>query len=110
MELENKWVTAGTYTRSELTDLVEGRIELAQLYKHPRISRTNKLTGTTKMALSLNEPDNTDNLEEGSLSNVLLRYHVTGFEKCMCFEPVTLQYKRLRNGVFASLTLQIMNQ
>ena len=37
-------------------------------------------------------------------------YHVTGFEEFTLLEPVTLQYKRLKNGEFASLTLRIMNQ
>ena len=54
--------------------------------------------------------DNTDNLEDGSFSNVLLRYHVTGSEEFTCFEPFTSQYKRLRNGDFSSHTLRITDQ
>ena len=33
----NKWIMAGTYTRRELIDLVEGKIELSQFDKNPRI-------------------------------------------------------------------------
>ena len=41
MELGNKWVMVGTYTRRELTDLIEVRIELTQFDKHPQINRMN---------------------------------------------------------------------
>ena len=51
------------------------------------------------MALNLDELDNTDNLEDGRPSNVLL-----------AFEPNIPQYKRLKNGEFTSLTLKITDQ
>ena len=35
LKLGNMWITAGTYTRSELTDLIEGRIEFTQFDKKP---------------------------------------------------------------------------
>ena len=35
LELGNKQVIAGTYAKKELTDLVEGRIELTKFDKHP---------------------------------------------------------------------------
>ena len=56
------------------------------------------------MVLNLDELDNTNNLEDERLSNVLLRYHVTGSEESISFEPVTCQYKKFKNGEFASLT------
>ena len=62
------------------------------------------------MVLSLDELDNTDNLEDGRLSNILLSYHVTGSEEFTSSEPVTPQYKRLKNGEFTSLTLRIRDQ
>ena len=37
-----------------------------------RIIKTNKLAGITEMILNLDELDNTDNLEDGRPSNVLL--------------------------------------
>ena len=69
-----------------------------------------KLAFVTEMVLSLDKLNNTDNLEDGRLSNTLLRYHVTGSEEFMNVEPVAPQYKTLRNGEFASLTLRIMDQ
>ena len=35
LESGNKWIIVGTYTRRELTDLIEGRIELTKFDKHP---------------------------------------------------------------------------
>ena len=62
------------------------------------------------MSLNLNELDNSDNLEDGRPSNALLTYHVTANEDFMRFEPRTPQYKKLKNGVFTSLTLRITDQ
>ena len=70
-----------------------------------------KLTGITEVVLSLDELDNTDNMEDERLSNILLRrYHVSGSEDFTSFEPATLQYKKLKNREFASLTLRITSQ
>ena len=69
-----------------------------------------KLACITKMVFSLDELDHTDNMEDGRLSNILLRYHVTGSDEFISFERVKSQYKRLKNGEFASLTLSIMDQ
>ena len=74
------------------------------------IIKTNKLAGIMEVVLSLDKLDNTDNLEDGRLSNVLHRYHVTGSEEFTSFEPVTPQYKKLKNGEFVSLTLRITDQ
>ena len=54
-----------------------------------------KLACVMEMVLSLDELNNTDNLEDGRLSNVQLRHHVTVSKEFMSFEPVALQYKRL---------------
>ena len=53
------------------------------------ILRTNKLEGITKMIISLNELDNSDNLEDGRPSNILFTYQVTGSECYTLFEPQT---------------------
>ena len=63
LESGNKQVTAGTYTRRELIDLIERKIKLTQLDKNPRINRTNKLKGITEMFITLGDLDNTNNLE-----------------------------------------------
>ena len=62
-----------------------------------------------EMVISLDELNNTGNLENGRLGHVLLRY-VTGSEAFTSFEPVAPQYKKLINGEFVSLTLKIRDQ
>ena len=63
------------------------------------------------MVISLDELNNTDNLEDGRLSNVLLGImRLVLHEEFTTFEPVTLQYKKLKNREFASLTLRIKDQ
>ena len=63
-----------------------------------------------KMAISLNELDNSNNPKDGRPSNTLFTYYVTGPEYSMCFEPVTPQYKKPKNCEIISLTLKIMDQ
>ena len=74
------------------------------------VLRTKKLEKVTKMVISLNELDNSDNLEDGRPSNTLFTYYVTGPEYSMRFEPRTPQYKALKNGIITSLTLKITDQ
>ena len=105
--LRNKQVAAGTYARRELIDLVEGTIELTQFDQDPRIKRMNKLEDITEMVFNLDELDNTNNLENGSPSNPLLIYHVTSYHDFTHFGLYALQYKKLKNGEFVSLTLRI---
>ena len=74
------------------------------------VLRTNKLENVTEMAISLEELNNSDNLEDGRPSNTLFMYYVTGPAYSTRFEPVTPQYKKLKNGEIISLTLKIMDQ
>ena len=46
-----------------------------------------------EMVLSLDELNNTDNLEDGRLCNNLPRYHMTGSEEFTHFKLVTPQYE-----------------
>ena len=62
------------------------------------------------MVFSLNELDNSDNLEDGLPSNALFTYYVASPEYSTRFEPVTPQYKKLKNGEIISLTLKTMDQ
>ena len=62
------------------------------------------------MVFSLDELDNSNNLEEGRPSNALFTYYVTGPEYSMHFEPHIPQYKKLKNGTITSLTLKITDQ
>ena len=63
-----------------------------------------------KMVISLNELDNSNNLEDGRPSNSLFTYYVTGPEYSMRFKPHTPQYKALKSGMINSLSLKIMDQ
>ena len=74
------------------------------------ILRTNKLERIMKMIISLNKLDNSNNLEDGRPSNVLLTYYVTSSESYMLFEPQTPRYKALKYGEIVSLTLRITDQ
>ena len=62
------------------------------------------------MVISLNELDNSNNLEDGRPINTLLTYYVTGPEYSRHFEPCTPKYKALKNGMITSLTLKVMDQ
>ena len=49
LESRSKRIPARTYTRRELSNIVEGKIELTQFNKNPPIKRMNKLPGITEM-------------------------------------------------------------
>ena len=66
--------------------------------------RTSKLEKVTKMAISLNELDYSDNLEDGRPSNTLFTYHVTDDKGFTHFKPQTPEYRAHKNGEFTSLT------
>ena len=94
----------------ELNTSIGKKLITIPLDTNDNIVKTDKLSCIMEIALSFDELDNTDNLEDERLSNVLLRYHVTGSEEFMGFEPVASQYKRLKNRDFTSITLRIMDQ
>ena len=99
----------GVYTDKELNLLIGTNLK-SRMDDHEDVLRTSKLEKVTKMAISLNELNNSDNLEDGKPSNTLFTYYVTGPEYCTCFEPVTPQYKALKNDTITSLTLKITDQ
>ena len=67
----------GVYMDKELNSLIGMELKSQMLDFCNDILRTNKLEGITKMIISLNELDNSDNLEDGRPSNVLFTYHIT---------------------------------
>ena len=105
-----KLIPSRTYAGRELLSVLEGMVELAHFEADDQVIKKNKLEGITEMTLNLDELDNTDNLEDGRLSNVLLTYHVDAHKDFTCFEPATSQYKKLKNGKFTSLNLRITDQ
>ena len=98
------------YTDKELNALIGLELKSQMIDSREDVLRTNKLEKVTKMVISLNELDNSDNLEDGRPSNSLFMYYVTGPEYSTRFEPFTPQYKALKNGMITSLTLSITDQ
>ena len=77
----------GVHTDKELNSLIGTKLKLQMLDSRNDILRTNKLVNGTKISISLNELNNSDNLEDGRPSNVLFTYHVTSSERYTLFEP-----------------------
>ena len=100
----------GVYMDKELNSLIGIELKSQMLDFHNDILRTNKLEGIMKMIISLNELNNSNNLEDGRPSNVLFTHHVTSSECYMLFEPQTPRYKKLKNDTITSLTLAITDQ
>ena len=100
----------GVYMDKELNSLIEMKLKSQMLDSHNDIQRTNKLVNSTKITISLNELNNSDNLEDGKPSNTLFTYFVTSPEHFTHFEPQSPQYKKLRNDTITSLTLAITGQ
>ena len=100
----------GVYTDKELNSLIGTELKLQMLDSRNDIQRTNKLVNGTKITISLNELDNSDNLEDGKPSNTLFMYFVTSPEYFTHFEPQSSQYKKLKNDTITSLTLAITDQ
>ena len=100
----------GVYMDKELNSLIGMELKSQMLDFRNDILRTNKLEGITKMIISLNELNNSDNLEDSRPSNVLFPYHVTSSECYMLLGPQTPQYMKLKCGEIVSLTLRITDQ
>ena len=62
------------------------------------------------MVISLNEFDNSYNLEDGRPSNTLFTYCVTSPEDFTRFGPRNPRYMKLEYGEIVSLTLKITDQ
>ena len=94
----------------ELNSLIGMELKLQMLDSRIDIQRTNKLVNGTKITISLNKLNNSDNLEDGKPSNTLFTYLVTSPEYFTHFEPQSQQYKKLKNDTITSLTLVIADQ
>ena len=98
------------YTDKELNALIGLELKSQMMDSRNDVLRTNKLVNGTKITISLNKLNNSNNLEDGKPSNALFTYYVTGPEYSPRFEPVMPQYKALKNGEITSLTLRITDQ
>ena len=105
-----KMILSGTYAGRELLSIVEGMVELNQFVVDDQVIKKNKLKGITEMIINLDELNNSDNLEDGHLSNTLFTYHMTDDKDFTRFEPQTPQYRKLKNDMITSLMLKIMDQ
>ena len=99
----------GLYTDKKLNSLIGLELK-SRMDSREDVLRTNKLEKVKKMVISLEELNNSNNLEDGRPSNTLFTYYVTGPEYSMPFEPHTPQYKALKNDMITSLTLKITDQ
>ena len=84
----------GVYTDKELNSLIGMELKSQMLDSRNDIQRTNKLVNGTKITISLNELDNSDNLKDGRPSNTLFTYFVTSLEYFTHFENQSPQYKK----------------
>ena len=80
----------------ELNALIGLELKLQMMDSHNDVLRTNKLEKITKMVISLNKLNNSDNLEDGRPSNTSFTYYVTGPEYSTHFEPPPLNIRNLR--------------
>ena len=67
----------GVYTDKELNSLIGMEPKSQMLDSRNDIQRTDKLVNGTKITVSLNELNNSDNLEDEKPSNTLFTYFVT---------------------------------
>ena len=95
----------GVNTDKELNSLIGMELKSQMLDSRNDIQRTDMLVNGTKITISLNELDNSDNLEDGKPSKTLFTYFVTSPEYFRHFKPQSPQYKKLKNDTITSLTL-----
>ena len=80
----------GIYMDKELDSLIGMELKSQMLDSRDDVLRTNKLKKITKVAISLNELNNSDNLEDGRPSNTLFTYYVTILKILCILNPATL--------------------
>ena len=97
------------YTDEKLNAMIGVEYKLTIL-RNNYAAKKNELGDVTEMVINLNELDNSDNLEDGRPSSTLFTYYVIDPKDFMNFEPVTPQYKKLKNGELTSLNLRITDQ
>ena len=73
-----KIIPSGTYAGRESLSIVEGMVELNQFVVDDQVIKMNKLKGITEMIVSLDEFNNSDNLEDGHPSNTLCTFQILG--------------------------------
>ena len=97
------------YTDKELNEIIGQELK-SRIGDHNDVLKTSKLVNGTKITISLNELDNSDNLKDGKPSNTLFTYYVTSPEYFTYFKPQFPQYRKLKYNTITSLSLRIMDQ
>ena len=100
----------GTMCTDEEVNAIIGLEYKSTMLCNNYATKKNKLGDVTEMAISLNELDNSDNLEDGRPSITLFMYYVIDPKDFTNFRQVTPQYQKLNNGELTSLNLRIMDQ
>ena len=100
----------GVYMDKELDSLIGTELKSQTVDSRNDVLRINKLKEITKVTISLNELDNSDNLEDGGPSNTLFTYYVTSPEYYTSFESRNPRYMKLKYGEIVSLALKITDQ
>ena len=77
----------GVYMDKELGSLIGMELKSQMLDSRDDVLRTNKLKKITKVVISLNELNNSDNQKDGRPSNTLFTYYVTSPECYTHLEP-----------------------
>ena len=83
------------YTDKELNETIGQELK-SRKGDRDDVLKTSKLVNGTKVTISMNELDNSDNLEDGKPSNTLFTYYVTGPDYSTHFEPNPHNIKNLR--------------
>ena len=86
---KEKQLLEGVFLDKELNVSVGRKLITTPLDTNNNIINMGKLACDIKMVISLDELDNTDTLEDGRLSNLLLMCYVTGSEDFISFEPAS---------------------
>ena len=92
-----KMIPSGIYAGRELLSIIEGMVELNQFVVDNQVIITNKLKGIMEMIISLDELNNSHNLEDGHPSNSLLTYHVTDGEDFTRFKPHNIRNLKIES-------------
>ena len=74
------------YTGKELNAIIGQELK-SRIGDRDDVLRTSKLVNGTKITISLNELDNSDNLEDGDPSNTLFTYYVTALNILCVLNP-----------------------
>ena len=100
----------GVYMDRKLNSLIGTELKSQMLDSRNDILRTDKLVNGTKISITLNELDNSDNIKDGKPSNTIFTYFVTSPEYFTHLESQSPQYKKLKNDTVTSLSLVITGQ